>query len=130
MGGMATGRRAAEQLMHDKDALARAVTARLYAEKPSLLEKHGERGREKCLQDMFYNIEHLVPAVDLEDAPMFSKYVQWLVDMLGSRGVASDDVTRCLELLTEEASARLGDAEGRLVADVLAAGISVSKGKP
>ena len=105
MSATAVGRRAAERLLEHQDALARAVTARLYAERPELLARHGERGREKCLQDMRYNVEHLVPAVDLEDPALFATYVRWLTGMLAARGVAADDVTRCLELLADASRA-------------------------
>jgi hypothetical protein len=118
------GRNAAGRLIQDKETLARAVTARLYAENPALLEKHGERGREKCLQDMRYNIEHLIPAVDLENESMFADYVRWLDNMLGSRGVSSRDVTRCLELLGDEVHSRFGRADAGLIARVLAAGVA------
>jgi hypothetical protein len=120
----AVGRRAAERLLHDQEAMARAVTARLYAAHPELLDRHGERGRAKCLQDMRYNIEHLVPAVDLEDAALFAAYVRWLTDMLASRGVASRDVTRCLELLAEETRERLDADEARLVGEIIDAGLA------
>ena len=74
--------RAAEYLMRDKEPIAVAVTKALYDESPELIEKHGERGRQKTLRDMRYNVEHLTPAVDLGDAGMFAKYVKWLDDLL------------------------------------------------
>ena len=119
------GRRAAARLLEHTEAMARAVTERLYAERPELIDRHGERGREKTLQDMRYNIEHLSPAVDLEDAAMFATYVRWLNSVLASRGVASTHVTRCLELLAEEARPRLDDAEAGLVAAIIDAGLAV-----
>ena len=124
MSAVAVGRRAAARLAEHKEAMARAVTARLYAERPELIERHGERGREKTLQDMRYNIEHLAPAVDLEEAALFATYVRWLTDMLAARGVASIHVTRCLELLAEEARSRLVDVESRLVDAIIDAGLA------
>lgn len=120
----ATGRRAAERLMFDKEAIARAVTAAMYAESPELLAKHGERGREKCLQDMHYNIEHLIPAVDLENGEMFAQYARWLAGMLASRGVSTRDVVRCLELLADEARARFEPDDAALVAGIIDAGLT------
>jgi hypothetical protein len=118
------GRRAAERLMFDKESIARAVTKRLYDEYPDILEKHGERGREKCLQDMYYNIEHLIPAVDLENSEMFVQYARWLENMLGSRGVSTRDVKRCFELVGEEARSRYAASESAIIEDVLRAGIA------
>jgi hypothetical protein len=115
---------AAERLLHDKETIARAVTAQLYEELPDILEKHGERGRLKCLQDMHYNIEHLIPAVDLEQPEMFASYVTWLDNMLGSRGVSTRDVRRCLELLSRDVAARFAPAEASAVATVIDAGLA------
>jgi hypothetical protein len=126
----AAGRSAAENLMRDKETIARAVTASIYAEHPDLMEKHGDRGRVKCLQDMHYNIEHLIPAVDLEDPEMFARYAAWLNQMLGSRGVGTRDVRRCLELLGTEAGARYGANEAAVVQRVIDAGLAALEHAP
>ena len=122
------GPRAASHLIRDRTELARAVTARLYQESPDLLERHGERGREKCLQDMHYNIDHLIPAVDLEQPYMFAQYVVWLDSMLRSRGVATRDVRRCFELLRDEIVARYDAPEADNITAVLNEGIAVVTG--
>lgn len=109
-------------ILKEKESLAARVTARLYDEKPALLEKHGERGREKCLQDMHYNIEHLLPAVELDDANLFARYVTWLDDMLRARGVATDDVIRCLTLLRKECVGQYAE-DGAFIARIIDAGI-------
>src|SRR5687767_180492 len=89
---------AADYLLREKDAIARDITRAMYEEMPELLQKYGERGREKCLQDMHYNIEHLVPAVDMDDPGMFAGYVEWLDGLLRSRRVDTRELVRCLEL--------------------------------
>ncbi|NUO37848.1 MAG: hypothetical protein HOQ17_06575 [Gemmatimonadaceae bacterium] len=116
---------AAALLMRDRDALAYEVTAALYAESPTLMEKHGERGREKCLQDMRYNIDHLIPAVDLADGAMFARYVEWLDGLLRARHVATRDVVRCLELLRDRCTARYPSAESGAIGDIIDAGLGV-----
>ncbi|HXT19043.1 MAG TPA: hypothetical protein VN706_25675 [Gemmatimonadaceae bacterium] len=120
----ADGHGAAEILLHDKESLARAITANLYAELPELMEKHGARGRAKCLEDMHYNIEHLIPAVDLQQPGMFAQYVRWLDSMLRARGVATRDVRRCLELLRDETHARYAESDARAIATVIDAGLA------
>lgn len=57
------GTRAAQALEAHQEALAVEITGALYAEMPELLTKYGERGREKCLQDRRYNLEHLATAI-------------------------------------------------------------------
>ena len=117
--------RSAAQLMRDREMLAQEVTAALYAESPDLLERHGERGRGKCLQDMVYNVEHLIPAVDLADGAMFARYVEWLDGLLRARNVATRDVIRCLELLRDRCVERYPAAESAAIADIIETGLRV-----
>jgi hypothetical protein len=117
------GRRAAEHLMYDKESIARGVTKRMFDDYPDILEKHGERGRQKCLQDMHYNIEHLIPAVDLEKPEMFADYARWLDTMLGSRGVSARDVRRCFEMVADEARDRYDGDVAKVIDAVIRAGV-------
>ena len=55
--------RAAGQLLAEKELLAESVTRSLYEEMPELSTRYGPAGREKCLQDLRFTIEHLIPAV-------------------------------------------------------------------
>lgn len=123
-GGLA-GERAARLLLVDREVLAVEVTAALYAESPALLAHHGERGREKCLQDMRYNIEHLTPAVELADPSMFARYVEWVDALLRSRGVASRDVVRSLQLLRERCAVRYPAGDASTIAAIIDAGLAV-----
>jgi hypothetical protein len=119
------GASASRLLQRERDALAYAVTDALYAESPALLERHGERGREKCLQDMYYNIDQLIPAVDLGDGAMFARYVEWLNDMLTARNVATRDIVRCLEILREECASRFPRAESDVIGTIIGSGLQV-----
>lgn len=117
--------RSAALLMRDRETLAQEVTAALYAESPDLLERHGERGRGKCLQDMVYNVEHLIPAVDLADGAMFARYVEWLDGLLRARNVATRDVIRCLELLRDRCVQRYPAEESAAIAGIIETGLRV-----
>ena len=119
------GLRAARLLLIDREALAREVTDALYAESPDLLARHGQAGREKCLQDMRYNIEHLTPAVELGDEAMFAGYVQWLDSLLRARNVPTRDVVRCLELLNDRCAVRYPRGEAETISAILRAGLAV-----
>jgi hypothetical protein len=117
------GTRSAALLMRDRDALALEVTMALHAESPELLARHGERGREKCLQDMRHNIDHLIPAVDLGDGAMFARYVEWLDGLLRARQVATRDVVRCLELLRDGCARRYPAAESAAIGAIVESGL-------
>jgi hypothetical protein len=75
---MSAGERCAARLLAEKEGLALAIADALYRERPELAAKYGETGRAKCVQDMRYNLEHLAPAVALDDPSMFAGYARWL----------------------------------------------------
>lgn len=116
---------AADALLARKEELARAITDALYAVMPELLPRHGERGRVKCLEDMRYNLEHLAPAVALEDDSLFVRYVTWLCDMLGARGVGTDEVRRSLELTRDVVQARMHPEEAIAATSPVAAALAM-----
>ena len=116
--------RAVRSLTDQREALARAVTDALYAEMPELMERYGERGRKKCLQDMRYNLEHLEPAVELGEPGIFARYTLWLNDLLVARGVPTEEVVRCLALTERTVQERLPADEAAQVARCIRAGLS------
>ena len=78
---------ASAALLERREELALAVTDEIFRRHPDYDARFGETGRPKTLQDMRHTIEFLAPAVALEDASMFARYVTWLVDVLRPRGV-------------------------------------------
>ena len=115
--------RAAALLRQQSEPLAREVTDALYRERPGLWERFGQRGWDKCLQDMRHNWEHLAPAVELERPVMFATYARWVDGLLVARGVPTGELVRCLELMDESARARMEPDEAAAVARCLDAGL-------
>ncbi len=114
--------RAAERLLRDRAAIADATIEALYAERPELAERYGPIGREKCLQDMHYTLDHLIPAVDLEHPAMFETYAGWLARLLLARNVAVRDVADALRHMDAVVRTRLAPDEAAAVATILDAG--------
>jgi hypothetical protein len=123
MAGLSTGARASAALLEQKEAIARSVTGLLYAEMPWLVDKYGERGRLKCLQDMRYNLEYLAPAVEMDDPAMFVRYTRWVDGVLRARGVPTGELARSFELMASDVAARLRADEARVVFTCLEAGV-------
>jgi len=119
--------RSGDRLLREKEELARAITDRLYGERPDLLPLYGAAGREKCLQDMRYNLEHLAPAVALAEPAMFAGYARWLAGLLSARGIPTADVTRSL-VLTGAAIAERFPADEAAAAPVLEAALTALGG--
>ena len=124
MDAMTTEGRAAGRLIAEKDAMASEVTRLLYEERPELAVRYGPVGRERCLEDIRYTIDHLIPAVDLGQPALFVTYVTWLDDLLRARNVHTRDVIRSLELLEHVARARLAADEAEAVAGSIHAGLA------
>lgn len=120
---MTPGARAAAALLEQKEAIARSTTGLLYAEMPWLVDKYGERGRLKCLQDMRYNVEYLAPAVEFEDPELFVRYARWVDGVLRARGVPTGELARSFELMASDVVARLRPDDARLVLGCLEAGV-------
>jgi Phycobilisome protein len=114
---------ASDALLDYKPIIARAITDAMYREKPELLERYGETGRVRCLEDMHFNIEHLAPAVALGEPVLFARYVVWLRDMLAARNVPVDDVRRSLELTNDMVNQHLPE-HAHAIVDVINAGLA------
>jgi hypothetical protein len=123
MAGLSTGERAAAALLEQKEAIARSVTGLLYAEMPWMVDKYGERGRLKCLQDMRYNLEYLAPAVEMEDPALFVRYARWVDGVLRARNVPTGELARSFELMASDVLARLRPDEAAIVSTCLEAGV-------
>jgi hypothetical protein len=122
--GVTTNESSAERLLRDKEDLARAITDRLYRERPDLLDRYGAAGREKCLQDMRYNLEHLAPSVALGEPALFAGYARWLGGLLSARGIPTGDVTRSLVLTRAAIAERFPAEEAAAVVPALEAGLA------
>lgn len=123
MAELTAAERAAAALLEQKETIARSVTGLLYAEMPWLQDKYGDRGRMKCLQDMRYNLEHLIPAVELQAPDMFARYAAWADGVLRARGVPTGELARSLELMESDVAARLPAEQAEAVSGCMRAGI-------
>jgi methanogenic corrinoid protein MtbC1 len=98
-----------DRLRSAASLIAEGTLARTYAERPSVFESYGDKGRAKCRQDIRCNVAALAAAVDADDAGIFVRYVAWLKVLLVSRGIASDAIEENLRCM---ASALMDDASG------------------
>ena len=73
---------------------------------------------------MRYCLEHLAPAVAMNDPALFARYVLWLENLLAARGIGSDDVRRSLEATQDVLAQRLLPDEAACVRPPLQAGLA------
>jgi hypothetical protein len=122
---MSAGERCAARLIAEKDGIALAIADALYRERPELAAKYGEVGRAKCVQDMRYNVEHLAPAVALEDPSMFAGYARWLGSLLTARGIPVQEIERSIVLTRTEIGSRFPADEAAAAQPALDAAIAL-----
>ena len=116
--------RTSEEILSRKEEISQAVTDAMYAEDPGLLERFGEAGRAKCLQDLRYCLEHLAPALALDDPSVFARYVRWVESLLAARGIGSRHVRRSLEIIERVIVERLQPDETACALRCLRAGVT------
>jgi hypothetical protein len=77
------------------------VTEGIYKDYPALLERFGERGRQKCREDNEHHIKHLQTSLKLDDHQFFIDYAHWLNGILTSRGMETFHLIDNFERLQE-----------------------------
>lgn len=117
------GEQAAEVILERLGSMATAVTNALYAEMPELLERYGPTGRQRCLEDMHHNFEHLAAAVGLDSPGVFATYVRWVDSLLLARNVPTRELVRCLELMDEQLRGALAAEEAEVAGRCIGAGL-------
>ena len=122
---MSAAERAAERILRQKDALAQETTDALYGERPQLLERYGETGRQKCREDLRYNLEHLAPALALGEPALFEGYLRWLAGLLAARGIPTEEIARSLVLTADAIARRFPADEAEAARATLATGLRV-----
>ncbi len=66
------------------------VVKGIYESFPMLVEKYGEIGRKKCVEDHHHHFKHLDTAFSLNEGKIFNDNALWLNNVLTSRGMKED----------------------------------------
>ncbi len=72
--------------------LSAAVVEQQYKSHPELRERHGERGREKCIEDTEFHLAHLSAAILASSPAIFADYIGWASSIMSASGVRPEDV--------------------------------------
>lgn len=90
------------------ESLIGRVTARIYELEPSLMDKYGQRGKEKCREDNGHHLRYLETAYKLDDSRIFNDYAIWLSGILSRHGMETRHLADNFRLIAEEAIAEEG----------------------
>ncbi len=81
------------------EELATAVADRHFAAFPEVLERFGDAGRIRCLEDARFHLRFLATALDTHSDAMFLDYVAWTKVVLARRNVPASDLAANLGIL-------------------------------
>ena len=88
--------------------MAERVTEIIYENDPSLMDRYGEKGRAKCIEDNHHHFKHLETAMDLDNPAFFTDYAIWLNGILNkfgmSTGLLIDNFMIIMDVLREKHS--------------------------
>lgn len=77
------------------------VVAGIYKQYPELLDRYGERGKQKCREDNEHHFKHLATAYEAGMPKIFTDYAVWLNNVLTSRGMKSEHLIDNFERIAE-----------------------------
>ncbi|KKI88908.1 hypothetical protein WQ54_28720 [Bacillus sp. SA1-12] len=107
------------------------VTEEIYERNPSLLERFGVKGKEKCLEDNYHHMKHLQTAYELNQSSFFIDYAVWLDGILTKHGMKTQHLIDNFDIIRIVLAKDKGIAEQEERFNVyLADAIAVLKGEP
>ncbi|MCK6255283.1 hypothetical protein LCY76_01310 [Fictibacillus sp. KIGAM418] len=72
------------------DDIVNSVVKKMYEDYPELLDKYGEKGKRKAIEDNHHHMKHLETAYELENPVFFTDYASWLNGILEKFGMSAD----------------------------------------
>jgi hypothetical protein len=88
------------------NAMVERVTEKIYENDPSLMDRYGDKGRVKCIEDNHHHFNHLETAYDLDNDEFFTDYALWLDGILQKFGMSTellmDNFSLIIDVLNEQ----------------------------
>jgi len=123
---MSPNQRIAETLAARRGVLAQRVGARHLELHPEFLERFGEAGRARCIEDADFHLQYLSHAVALAAPALFTAYVQWARQMLEARRIPWRDLQANLELMRDELAQELDPADAAVAGGIIDAALGAA----
>ncbi|MFC4101956.1 globin family protein [Paenibacillus xanthanilyticus] len=112
------------------DAIIREVTAGIYEAYPELMDKYGEAGKRKCIEDNEHHCRYLETSLALRDDKVFTDYALWLNNLLQKRGMSADHVIDNFERIAAAVQGRMPDEKQTRIARLLQSAIRLLREEP
>jgi methanogenic corrinoid protein MtbC1 len=115
----------AGRLRAARETLAKRVNDEFFHRHPDWLERYGERGVRRGLEDACFHLDFLNGAVEVGSVNAFEDYVRWTGNVLAARGIAPRYLAENLYQIADACHAVLNAEELEYVGSVIRAGTTV-----
>jgi methanogenic corrinoid protein MtbC1 len=88
--------------------VAEAVTEEFFRRHPDWVDRYGEPGRARAIEDAQYHLDFLSSALIAGEPQAFADYVRWARRVLEARGIAAGFLRENLMQISEALASRLG----------------------
>jgi MerR family transcriptional regulator, light-induced transcriptional regulator len=82
-------------------AFAERAVLRYWLRQPGVAERYGEKGRQRCVEDMLYTLVYLEAATKIGSMELFRNYITWLRSIFICFNIDVDDLIGTLQNLQE-----------------------------
>lgn len=127
---MASHQAIAEKLSARQRELAVRVTDAHFQQHPELLQRFGEIGRTRCLEDAEFHLQYLIQALRFRAPSLFVAYTQWARQLLEKRAMAWSDLQQNLERLGDEIARELDPQEAAVANDYIERALRAEPAEP
>jgi len=98
MSTITPNQRAAHLLRVKAPALAEAIMAEHYRQRPELERQYGPAGKLRCLEDALFHLRFLAGSVEFGDPKVFADYSAWVGGLLARRRIPVEHVAENLRV--------------------------------
>jgi methanogenic corrinoid protein MtbC1 len=112
----------ARRIAEVKRTVAEEVTEKFFVRHPDWLERYGERGRRRGIEDAKYHLDFLASAIESGSTASFEDYARWTSRMLSARGIAPHFVAENFQQLEESLRRIFTDDSIEMIALFIKAG--------
>ena len=96
-----------EALEQHLEKLTLEVVERQYALQPDLIQRFGEIGRVRTIEDVRYHLQYLSETIRVDSLRLFGEYIAWAKIVLVRLGVPVDDLIINLNIIQDVLEANL-----------------------
>ncbi len=105
-----------------KHAVAESVTEEFFLRHPDWLERYGDLGRVRGIEDAKYHIDFLSGAIESGSTAPFEDYARWCSRMLASRGIGPEFVAENFQQIDEFLKPELSEESAEMISHFIEAG--------